>query len=982
VHRSATAGDVHRYTLLLVGGQFLSLEAEQLGSDIALTLFGPGGGRPLAVDSPNGEKGMERLETVVGESGLYVLKVSASGPRGSYTLRVTRLRSPSPTDLRLAAASMAYFEAETRRRRGKDAKADVLAAYRQALTLAERAKDLRWQALALHRVGQVSEGLERQAEALAAYQASLGLYRRCGDRWEQALLFYAIGRVQRRLNNSQEALAAYQAALTRFAELGDVSRQASALNDLGLIHADRGALQEAIDCYGGALLVWRRIGNSRSEAVTLKNLGDVYASLRHNQRATQLFRRALMLHRAAREEQEEALVLESLGTVQRRAAAYKEALVSFDRALTLMHRHGDRHGEAIVLNSQGATHFQMGHLERARDLYAKALALAQEIAEPGTQAYARINLGWLEEVQGRPQAACVHHRAALAILRRQGDRRGEISALFGLARAERKRGRLAVARSWAEAALARIELLRNAVENEEVQWTFLADRHNYYEFLVDLLIEMSEAQGAEDLAVRALQVSERGRARALLDRLRSGRADLALGVSPELLAREREVAAKLRAAELRRLQRDPGGRGGTADLDAAINALSDELYDLWGRIRVQNPSYASLVTAEVPSLREIRSQLDDETLLLEISLGEERSFLWLVGRKTLLHRILPGRKEIEAQARRARQLLQESHIPLYRRQLELVLQDLSQTLLAPVAGHLGTRRLVIVADGVLQLIPFAALPLPASTAAAGVPLVAWHEIVHLPSIAILRLLREREAARPVPPKTLAVFGDPVFHLGEPRISARRGRQVDEDAAETGFSPSWFRALPSSRREADAILAMVPSAQRLGALNFDANLDGVLKGELRNYRILHFATHGLLNHEHPDLSGIALSPLKADGSRRDAILWAHQVYGLDLPVELVVLSACQTALGKEVRGEGVVGLTQGFMHAGATRVLVSLWNVSDEATAELMTRFYRAHLRQGLPAAAALRNAQLSLLADGRWSSPYHWAGLVLQGDWT
>lgn len=971
VHRRAAAGGVDRYALRLAAGEFLAVDVVQDGVDVALALAGPGGTELLAADSPNGERGTERLETVAMAPGVYVLSVVAAGPAGAYTLRLTGPRPASPDDRRRAAAGAAYWEAETLRRRGSESFPAALAAYDRALALARQAGDRGRQALALRRIGQVAEGLGRRGEALAAFVSSLDHYRALGDRWEQALLHYDVGRLYRAGGAHGAAAESYTAALVRFAEHGDLSRQASALNILGLVHAERGAGQEAIDCFRGALALWRRTGEARSEAITTKNLGDVYAAMRYHGRAERLFRRALALHAAAAGDPlEMAWVLESLGTVERRMGAHGAALGSFSRALLLMRRHGDRHGEAIVLNSLGATEWRLGRAGAARALYGQARELARRIGDRSTEAYARVNLGWLDEVEGRTDAAVAHHRAALATFREGGDPRGETSALFGLARAERRRGDLAAARVGVEAALAGIERLGGGVADVEARSAFLADRHGYYEFLVDLLIEMGEPAAA-------LQASERGRARVLLELLRLGRANLTAGVAPELLAREREVAARLEAVALERLRRTTAGRPAAAAVAAALPALTEELAEVRGRIRAQNPSYAALAAAEAPTLDAVRARLDDETLVVEIALGEERSFLWVVGRRLLVHRVLPPRAALEAQVRRARRLLELSHVPLFRRQLDLVLDDLGRTLLEPVAGHLTARRLVIVADGVLQLFPFGALPLGEPAAGAGRSLVSRYEIVQLPSLAVLAVLREREAVRRTAPMTLAVFGDPVFPRAA--LDPTGAGPVDEDAAETGFSPTWFRALPSSRREAEAILALVPPRQRFAALGRDARRDRVMGGGLDRFRIVHFATHGLLNHEHPELSGIALAA-GADGTARGAVLWAYQVYGLDLPVELVVLSACQTALGKEVRGEGVLGLTRGFMHAGATRVVVSLWKVDDAATAELMTRFYDALLRRRLPAAAALRDAQLSLAREGRWA-PSHWAGFVLQGDW-
>jgi CHAT domain-containing protein len=191
----------------------------------------------------------------------------------------------------------------------------------------------------------------------------------------------------------------------------------------------------------------------------------------------------------------------------------------------------------------------------------------------------------------------------------------------------------------------------------------------------------------------------------------------------------------------------------------------------------------------------------------------------------------------------------------------------------------------------------------------------------------------------------------------------------------------FVRLRFSRQEAEAIAAFAPEKNRLTALDFVASYETAQSADLSQYRIVHFATHGLLNSQRPELSGIVLSLVDERGRAQDGFLRLHEIYNLKLNADLVVLSACQTALGKEVRGEGLMGLTRGFMYAGAPRVVASLWRVDDRATAELMKRFYRGMLKDGLPAAAALRAAQVSMLKEIRWSAPYYWAAFTLQGDW-
>jgi CHAT domain-containing protein len=287
------------------------------------------------------------------------------------------------------------------------------------------------------------------------------------------------------------------------------------------------------------------------------------------------------------------------------------------------------------------------------------------------------------------------------------------------------------------------------------------------------------------------------------------------------------------------------------------------------------------------------------------------------------------------------------------------------------------KRLLIVGDGALHTLPFSALPIPGGSTDRPGPVVAEHEVLNLPSAAALVALRRGPAASPHSSRTIAVVADPVFGPADPRVP----RALTAPAGLRGPERNRFSPLPFSRQEAEAILALVSPARRFAALGFDASRQAVLSGRLKPYGIVHFATHGIVDSRYPELSGIALSMVDRQGHAVDGWLRVHDIYRLSLPANLVVLSACDTALGREIPGEGVIGLTRAFFCAGARRVLVSLWPVEDEATAELMRRFYREMLRGGQPPAAALQAAQNSLRQEPRWEAPYYWAGFILQGDW-
>lgn len=261
-------------------------------------------------------------------------------------------------------------------------------------------------------------------------------------------------------------------------------------------------------------------------------------------------------------------------------------------------------------------------------------------------------------------------------------------------------------------------------------------------------------------------------------------------------------------------------------------------------------------------------------------------------------------------------------------------------------------------------------------------------MVYLPSATTLALQRQRLERRSPASKWAAVLADPVFSPDDPRLagSSSVSRKASTSAdlvrgAEPGGLQPVFQRLPSSRSEAEAIAGLAPAGQVWTALDLEASRDAVLSGDLHAYRVVHFATHGIADARNPELSGLVLSLVDRAGRPREGFLGLRDIYELDLAADLVVLSGCRTALGKEVRGEGLMGITRGFLYAGVPRVVASLWPVQDRTTAELMARFYRAMWRDGLTPAAALRKAQRSLRRELRYRNPYSWAGFVLQGDW-
>ena len=401
----------------------------------------------------------------------------------------------------------------------------------------------------------------------------------------------------------------------------------------------------------------------------------------------------------------------------------------------------------------------------------------------------------------------------------------------------------------------------------------------------------------------------------------------------------------------------------------------------WGSLHAQ---------AQPLALQGIRAQvLDAETLLLEYALGETASHLWVVSKDGLAQHRLAGRETIERAARRVHELASAMPAPTDAA-WRAASGELSRLVLPPDLNRRGATRLLIVAPGALQYVPFSLLPVPVASGETSVPLLAQFEIVNAPSASVLARLRQERAGRAPASRSVAIFADPVFEPSDPRLRpAGRGRDraaapaapAPLERALRGVRAGALTRLPFSRQEADAIVASAPRGTSLRAFGFEANRSAATSGDLAAYRIVHFATHGIVNARQPELSGVVLSLFDRQGRKEDGFLRLHDIDGLHLGAELVVLSACQTGLGRDLRGEGIVGLTRAFMHAGTPRVVASLWQVDDLATAELMKRFYRRLFEEKLAPAAALRAAQRELAASRRWNAPYYWAGFVLHGEW-
>ena len=591
-------------------------------------------------------------------------------------------------------------------------------------------------------------------------------------------------------------------------------------------------------------------------------------------------------------------------------------------------------------------------------------------------------------------------------------------------------------------ALKTIETLRSgSLRADESRTTFLSSTKDVFDeagiaFAEMALLTNTAAAGEPmsgkglEYAAEAFRVSEQARARSLLDMLAETNASVTEGVPADLLKRKQENLDRQQeiAEQLTGLivtADEPKKK--PSDLEDDLEKLQVEFDQIENQIRTASPRYASLTSGQPLTLADVQQKvLDDKTVLLEYSLGTDASYLWTVTNKDVRLFKLAPKSTLEKLATDLRAQLIPTR--LQRRIVGIdVAADASRGIgvmtatedaaafiaasnalykaaVEPAAGVTGDKRLLIVADGVLNYIPFEALVTSAAAAdyVSAPYLLKSNEIIYSPSASVIGAIRQQ--TRTTASRPLLIIADPVFNSNDARsrgatasagTSETRGLGIEsaisdvtgQSAAKTAESANMqglpLARLSGTRTEAEQISAFAKSSGNTAEtwLDLNASEENLEARDISNYRVLHIATHGLLNAERPQFTGLVLTLV--GNKSEDGFLRTDEVFNLRLSSPLVMLSACETGLGKEKRGEGVMGLTRAFMYAGAPTVGVSLWSVADRSTAELMADFYKRYLGAGNAASpsAAIREAQLAMIGGKKYSAPFYWAPFVLVGDW-
>jgi CHAT domain-containing protein len=862
---------------------------------------------------------------------------------------------------------------------------EALALANEALELYKNLKDEAGQAISLIQIADANSDKGERQRSLEIYNNALAAATSAEAPSLKALALLGMGYAVNDLGDKLRARGFFKETLSRAQQLGDPKLEAKAWAALGQVSSALGEKDQAIALFQKAVVILRGRGDPAAEAPIHAGMAFAQEGLGDPTKALDAFLRTLSLWRSANYVRGEAETLAQLSRLYRQSGDHQRALQCIERAAAISNAIDDPFHQSFIGVHRGRVYFALSRSADSLAVYRQSLEQSRACKSQWAEIEALNGIGDIYAFQRDTRNAIQYYDAALQVTRALGDVFAEVTTLVNLARANRDAGAFSNALDQLTQARDRIETLREQVERESRRAEYFSTVHNVYELTIDVLASLDERDPRSGYAARAFEISEAARSRALLDSALEAKIDFREGADPALLIQERELTRRIETDE-EKLGRSYAGGASRASIKQVEQGLQELLNQREEVRSLMRTRFASHIRPKPLSLAESQHLLSDDTVLLEYAIGEKRSFVWAVTSSDMRRFELPNRDLLNKAAGRFYKMV-SSTLPAPEVEAEAL--RLGNLLVGPASALLNNKRLVIVPDGALHYVPFASLAISSGdTAKPGgyKPLVLDHEISYLPSLSVLAALRRARAQQVRKLKGVAVFADPVFSkasLSSSGSGVRRRnnlalRDLRSAIRSAGMNDSGISGLPSSREEADAIASAV-GVDVFKATGLDASLSKLKSTDLSYYRVLHFATHGLIDTARPEMSSLILSLVNAGGASQNGFLRLPDICSLNLHAELVVLSACETAIGKEIRGEGLMSLNWAFMHAGASRVMSTLWKIDDSATAQLMATFYRKLFREGMSPARSLREAQVEMLHRRQWRSPFFWASFVLQG---
>ncbi|MEL6870284.1 MAG: CHAT domain-containing protein [Pseudomonadota bacterium] len=788
------------------------------------------------------------------------------------------------------------------------------------------------------------------AQAERCYRGLIPIAEQTGDYASLSTTWRNIARTYMARGDFSGAADILEKALNELDAHADLRLRASLHLRLGLMQDALGYTQQTINNYNTALDISRQIGDEREVARVLANLGEVYRKLGIPQRAITLLQESVDLRKDGLPEILTITKLKLAGAMLA-ASEFESAKTLFEQVQQLATTTRNQSIlDIVTLGLAKIDHSQGKHNATIQRLRPLIESMQEDGRSPRILASVQVTCARALLAGGNWRESLKVAGDASDSFEAQNGHLERAEALSIMAWALWSMERRTEAQALAEQSVTLVDGLRNNIASADLRASYQTTIADATELLVHTHLEL------DDNPEQALYVAEQFRARTLIDVLSKSSDAQARQVPAELERERAQLRARINAAESRRIQGRPSPN---------ISELAFKLDALDGQIAERDPRYRAANNSSALTLAQMQALLGDDDIVIQYYLGDRSSYRWLITSETVAWTQLPP-------AARLNELARTAHTGLAKRaDTRKTAAGLGSILFGGLEAQIkASANVIVIADRGLHYVPFDVL----RTAPDAQPLLAGKPLSYAPSLTTLALNRQttRRASN-----AIAVLADPVFNESDQRTQS----EVRADLTRASDIGKTLNRLPMSALEADAIATLAADYDVSMFTGFDANVDAMKTDAVSEASVLHIATHGFVDDEIPERNGLALSVRTADGRSRPGFFGLRDIYELRLNAELVVLSACDTALGRDMAGEGLLGLTRGFMLAGASRVLASLWPVEDRATAELMEHFYEALLIQKQAPPAALAYAKQQMQAQRRWRHPYFWSGFVLLGDW-
>jgi CHAT domain-containing protein/Tfp pilus assembly protein PilF len=916
--------------------------------DVALRVSG--NGPEFLIDGF--EFGRETL--TLSSPGQYRIEISPAGEM-SKNARLNVLMSLNPLPLQ---AAVAWQEAEVSATQSKTSKA--IKDYTASLRLWEGMGEPSAIARTLLMLGDAAHHLGDFKGARENYERALEICRVSGDLRCAAEAANNSGNDARELGQITESFVRLQEAAKDWRELSLPERAGQTFSNIGIWFIRAADFEQAISAYDRARALLR-MRQPISYARVLSNLGRCYEELGQQHKAQMYFRRAIHAETGVGGAENDLIRSRmNFGRSLMLERKYRKGLPILEAAVDEAALRPDRETRAYALNNLGQILWHLHHIDAAESRMKSALDLHRVLGDKRGEAVALHYLGLIARDRGDLSAARSLLSQALQLRRDYGMRDDAADSLYELAKVEFADGNARAAQSLTEDAIYLLEAVRSQVPGAALRASYYARRRNLLELCVAIAMRPDNKQAASDGFIAA----ELGRGRALLDlvvkRRLSSPGPVEFSERQARIRRDINLLSQRRATEATEQEK----------LKRQIEALVAEDIEVEARIRDSIDSHepGARPLSSISDLQ--RAALSSQRAILEYQLGERVSHVWLVRDHQIQVFELPARAAIERQVASATSLfssiLERRRDPAKQTAFENAMLRLSATLLGPLKAADLPPVVILVLDGDLNRVPFAALRY-----SNGEYLGYHHDLVRTPSAAFLLQANQPRPSFEFPKSVLALY-DPIFTIDDPRVSPdarKRKKFVDQDLARLAFND-----------ELKTIARFVSRSRYDFMGGADANTQALQKQPLERYAIVHLSTHAIINDEIPELSRLALSIVDGRGRPVNGFLFPYQLANLRLKGTVVVLSACDTALGKKVLGEGMVGFATSLFSAGASQLVLTITEVDAQSSSLFLTDVYSHFLGGNAPSMEhALTLARQSFLKSDRWSDPYYWASHVVMG---